>query len=356
MDDEQFQFLSGIMIHPLAGKVKELPYTPMSATSDRLQMDEDSAIVESKISQIKDIFPDHGKGFLTACLEIYNQNPEEVIQRILEGTLHEDLQTLDTSLEKIPPPKTASSLSRYDKGKGKLMEPTTVPSTIMVPLAGEEQAEGPSFSSSSSAGRYVRKASTDMPDSETLDCRDEKNLAKTAFLISQLEYEDEYDDSFDDLGLSVGDSGLEETESLGEKLNLNRERSRETYTGSPAPNASNSKWNSRKTPQFYVKDGKNYSYKVEGSVAVANYNEASLVNEAQKELIHGLGRGGNLPLGAIKRLTETNEEQDEEADVNEMGGRGNPGATRGRGRRGGASNHHRKDRALRKQISGFSGR
>jgi hypothetical protein len=58
-----------------------------SPHSDQLQKkDEEAAIMESKISQIRDLFPDYGKGFLAACLEAYNLNPEEVIQRILEGT------------------------------------------------------------------------------------------------------------------------------------------------------------------------------------------------------------------------------------------------------------------------------
>ncbi|GMP80876.1 hypothetical protein CsSME_00035812 [Camellia sinensis var. sinensis] len=156
------------------------------------------------------------------------------------------------------------------------------------------------------------------------------------------------------MSLSVADSGVEETEILGDKINSNRGKSWETEAGSSAPSAANSKWNSRKKPQFFVKDGKNYSYKVADSVAVSNYDEATLVNQAQRELIHGLGRGGNLPLGAVKRLTESNEEQEGETDVTEVGGRGN---SRGRGRRGGGGgrNHYRKDRALKKHFTGLTG-
>ncbi|XP_028053545.1 activating signal cointegrator 1 complex subunit 2 [Camellia sinensis] len=357
MDDEQFQYLSGITKHPLEANTKEIPHVPTSLTNKKLQVDEDTAIVESKISQIRDLFPDYGRGFLSACLEVYNQNPEEVIQRILEGTLHEDLQSLDPSLETIPPPKS-TSVSSNDKGKGKLFEPMPPPpSTNVAPTITDRRTVGPSLSSSSSSvGRFVRKSKVTSSDSAALDSRDEKVLAKTAGLISQLqlEYEDEYDDSFDDLGLSVADSGVEETEILGEKINSNRGKSWETDAGSSAPSAANSKWNSRKKPQFFVKDGKNYSYKVADSVAVSNYDEATLVNQAQRELIHGLGRGGNLPLGAVKRLTESNEEQEGETDVTEVGGRGN---SRGRGRRGGGGgrNHYRKDRALKKHFTGLTG-
>ncbi|XP_058225391.1 uncharacterized protein LOC131334415 isoform X1 [Rhododendron vialii] len=365
MDGEQFQYLSGIMSYPRETITKERPPVPSALANTKLLVDEDSAVVESKISQIKDLFPDFGNGFLSACLEVYNQNPEEVIQRILEGTLHEDLQSLDTSLESAPPPKSAS-LSRKDKGKGKLVEsvPPPRPATNVIPALREQQSKGPSVSSSSSVGRFVRKSTISSHDSETLESsRDEMVVGKTAALISQLqlEYEDEYDDSFDDLGFSVADSGVEETETLGEKLNSSRGKPWETETGSSAQSASNSnKWGSRKTPQFYVKDGKNYSYKVAGSIAVANYNEAAVLNQAQREMIHGLGRGGNLPLGAAKRWTESNEEREEEeegdGDNNEVGGRGNRGNPRGRGgRRGGGRNFNRKDRAMKKHFSGVSG-
>lgn len=287
MDDDQFKFLSEITIHPIEDNIKRAAHPAASEKDNRPQVDEDAAIMESKISQIKDLFPDYGKGFLAACLEVYNQNPEEVIQRILEGTLHDELQSLDTSLEKLPPPKSGvASMSRNDKGKGKLVESAPTPPTV--PAASPYKAVGSSNSSVTSAGRFIRKTTSEEPASLTLDSRDAKDLAKTLALSSQLEYEDEYDDSFDDLGLSIDDSAFEETENLQDKSNFSRGKNSEAHSSSSASDAS--KWGSRKMPQFYVKDGKNYSYKVEGSIAVANYNEASIVNESQKELIHEIGR------------------------------------------------------------------
>ncbi|KAK4387598.1 Activating signal cointegrator 1 complex subunit [Sesamum angolense] len=335
MDDEQYQFLSGIMMNPPQAGVKEKNSTSFPVAGKKMQTDEDAAIIESKISQIRELFPEYGRGFLVACLEAYNHDAEEVIQRILEGTLHEELQSLDITLETIPPSKSAPSMSRHDKGKGKLVESEITPPEIVAPTTVKTQAGVSSGSSSSSAGRFVRKNTGDLSDFQTLNAKKEKELAKTAALISQLEYEDEYDDSFDDLGLSVGDSGFDEPETLGDKMGSHRGRGVETDGGSSTLNADTQKWNSRKKPQFYVKDGKNYSYKVEGSVAVTSSAEAKLVNQAQKELIHGLGRGGNIPLGAVKRLTESKEDQqNDEPNMNEVGGRGGQGATRGRGRRG----------------------
>ncbi|XWS25525.1 hypothetical protein CRYUN_Cryun27aG0075400 [Craigia yunnanensis] len=385
MDDEQFQYLSGIMMYSAKGIAKEQapkPPIPASVTSNKVQMDEDAAILQSKISQIKDLFPDYGKGFIAACLEVYNQNPEEVIQRILEGNLHEDLQALDTSLETMPVPKYASTVSRSDKGKGKLVDTLAASSTTAVPIVNRHLVEGPPVSSSSTVGRFIRKPKDDSPGYATLDTSEEKHSSRKAALISQYEYEDEYDDSFDDLGLSVAESGLEENEMLSDKISSDSE--------SYGQSMHSSKWGSRKKPQYYVKDGKNYSYKVAGSVAVANANEASLVTLAQVELVHGLGRGGNLPLGAVKKLME-HEEQTNQPDVSEMGGREharnprgrgkrgggrqresheeqdnqpdnseveereNGGNHRGSGRRGGGRHNYRKDRAMNKHFSGLTG-
>ncbi|XP_044511417.1 uncharacterized protein LOC123229572 isoform X2 [Mangifera indica] len=387
MEDEQFQYLSRIMCP--SKDLSKQPPVPPHVTSNKMRMDEDTAIMESKISQVKDLFPGYGKGFLAACLEVYNHNPEEVIQRILENTLHEDLQLLDTSLERMPIPKSTLIVSKNDKGKGKLVEPTTPNSATPVANVWEQQTERPSFSSSSTVGRYIRKSRADLPDNVTLDTRDEDDNARTSAMISQYEYEDEYDDSFDDLGQSVPESGFEENEILGDRISSASGNSWGTQTASSAQVTLSSKWGSRKKPQYYVKDGKNYSYKVAGSVAVANANEASLVTQAQTELIYGLGLGGNLPLGAVKKLMElegqdkqsdvlemevredmrnsrgrgrtggksrdANEEKDIKPDGSDMGGRGDMGNHKGGGRRGGR-NHYRKDRAMNKHFTGVSGR
>eukprot|EP00268_Persea_americana_P024821 TRINITY_DN2420_c1_g1_i1.p1 TRINITY_DN2420_c1_g1~~TRINITY_DN2420_c1_g1_i1.p1 ORF type:complete len:848 (+),score=186.76 TRINITY_DN2420_c1_g1_i1:186-2729(+) len=357
MDDEQFQYLTNIAAPNSSNTREKKPNMSVSSLSNGAHTDADAAIIESKISQIKDLFPDYGKGFLSACLEVYNQNPEEVIQRILEGTLHEDLLSLDTSLEKVPPPKSGS-LSKKDKGKGTMIEPapmalsTPVSSSSKVVMLSHKDVDG--TSSSSSYGRYTRKSRTDLPDSKVLDSRGSEDL-KSFALASHYEYEDEYDDSFDDLGLTLVESALEENESLGDRIRSLPGKSSVRETESSSINSS-SKWQSQRKPQFYVKDGKNYSYKVSGSIAAANLQEAAIVNQSQKELIHGLGRGGNIPLGAVQMM-ESIGLDDQEADVvEETGGRGsretNP---RGRGRGRGGRNHYRKDRATKKHFAGLGG-
>jgi activating signal cointegrator complex subunit 2 len=339
MDDEQFQFIARLCGSTLTSW-NSVPDLPVSSYGGELQhKNEDTAITESKITQIRDLFPDYGKGFLAACLEAYNQNPEEVIQRILDGTLHQDLLALDTSLEEMPQLKPAATVGK-DKGKGILVE--TEPqimnkphkvntemhryvehsSSSSVPSA----SQGPSSSVPSvPQGRFTRKTNDDVPDSATLDSQKAKDAVRSAVLESQYEYDDEYDDSFDDLGFSVVESSYEETDGAND-----------AESSSQGP-----RWSSQKKTQFYVKDGKNYSYKVAGSVAVSSAREAAVLRNVQKDTIHGLGRGGNVPLGVPNRQQHRDMEEEEGSNANNFGrggsniGRGGSYPRGDHGRRGG---------------------
>ncbi|VAI08613.1 unnamed protein product [Triticum turgidum subsp. durum] len=343
MEDEQFQFISRLCGSTVTSW-NSVPDLPISSHGGELQQkNEEAAVIESKISQIRDLLPHYGKGFLAACLEAYNQNPEEVIQRILDVTLHQDLLALDTSLQEMPQQKSAPSVAK-DKGKGVLVE--TIPNIANKPHKVEAQSSSVSsaskapisyLSSVSSAskapassvssvpqGRFTRKTNDDLPNFAVLDSQKAKDAVKSAVLDSQYEYEDEYDDSFDDLGFSVAESSYEEAEGANDA------------EGS----SSGPRWSSQKKPQFYVKDGKNYSYKVAGSVAVSNAREAAVLNNTQKDTIHGLGRGGNLPIGGNLPMGVPNRqhrvvEEEEGGHANSFSRGGSNPRGRGRGRRGG---------------------
>lgn len=52
----------------------------------------------AKISQIQDLFPDLGQGFIQACLLEYNDDVETVIMQLLEDNLPPKLAEMDRSL------------------------------------------------------------------------------------------------------------------------------------------------------------------------------------------------------------------------------------------------------------------
>ncbi|KAH0463920.1 hypothetical protein IEQ34_006706 [Dendrobium chrysotoxum] len=350
LDEQQLQYLSRILNPSSFRSSASAPVVPITTHVNQVQVDEDAVLLDSKISQIKDLLPDYGRGFLKACLEVYNHDTEDVIQRILEGTLHEDLLSLDTSVEQIPQSNQISQ-SVNDKGKAVVVDQSSSqknPMSAQLDLKREDAGGSSTFQSS--FGRFTRKSKSDTLDSEVLDSSSSGDAVRSAILAAEFEYEDEYDDSFDDLGLSVVESGFEDAENLSDRINSSSGKSTET------DQSSSSRWNSQKKPLFYVKDGKNYSYKVSGSVGVASAKDAAIWNQSQKELIHGLGRGGNLPLGAVKKLEDSDEEDQQVSVPAENSGRGNSGF-RGRGGRrgGGGGNHYRKDRAMKKHFAGLGG-
>ncbi|XP_048199218.1 activating signal cointegrator 1 complex subunit 2 isoform X2 [Perognathus longimembris pacificus] len=71
--------------------------------------------LDSLISQVKDLLPDLGEGFILACLEHYCYNSEQVINNILEDRLAPALSQLDRSLDRqVKPDPTPLLASRHN--------------------------------------------------------------------------------------------------------------------------------------------------------------------------------------------------------------------------------------------------
>uniref|UniRef100_A0A8C5V675 Activating signal cointegrator 1 complex subunit 2 n=1 Tax=Microcebus murinus TaxID=30608 RepID=A0A8C5V675_MICMU len=71
--------------------------------------------LDSLISQVKDLLPDLGEGFILACLEHYHYDPEQVINNILEERLAPPLSQLDHSLDRqVKPDPTPLLTSRHN--------------------------------------------------------------------------------------------------------------------------------------------------------------------------------------------------------------------------------------------------
>ncbi|XP_036596647.1 activating signal cointegrator 1 complex subunit 2 isoform X2 [Trichosurus vulpecula] len=71
--------------------------------------------LDSLISQVKDLLPDLGEGFILACLEHYGYSPEQVINNILEERLAPALSSLDRTLNRqMQPGPTPLVNSRHN--------------------------------------------------------------------------------------------------------------------------------------------------------------------------------------------------------------------------------------------------
>ncbi|ELW66526.1 Activating signal cointegrator 1 complex subunit 2 [Tupaia chinensis] len=82
--------------------------------------------LDSLISQVKDLLPDLGEGFILACLEHYHYDPEQVINNILEERLAPALSQLDRSLDRqMKPDPTPLVTSRHNVFQNDEKEETT---------------------------------------------------------------------------------------------------------------------------------------------------------------------------------------------------------------------------------------
>ncbi|CAI5957242.1 unnamed protein product, partial [Closterium sp. NIES-65] len=406
----------------------------LSASADA----ESAALEQSKISLVRDIFPDFGEGFVGACLEAYGGDAEAVIQHVLEGSLHPDLAKLDTQL-KVKPGKAGAggkgdaaaasgavgaagavsaagggaASGAAGKGKGKavvaeggeedeedeeggargwggvvdqqreverklrgegssavgeggsswagIAKTTTTPTTAPATAAATAAA-----SAAAPAGRFVRSKREDESVEEEVwkrgsaagtGSRREQEAVKRFVFESQFEYDDEYDDSFDELeGYDVaGGAGSSEVEEVGTRFAARaaaggaggaggaagaggavgaglkgQQVQQQGLVQAQAQSQSQSQQAQAQAqaqgPQFYVKDGKNYSYKVKGSVAVGSAAQAAEMKRIEAGLIHGLGEGGNRAAwGGAEEEEEVEEEEEEEEEEEGEGGSGGGG-------------------------------
>ncbi|TPX38794.1 hypothetical protein SeMB42_g06565 [Synchytrium endobioticum] len=81
-----------------------------SAYPEPSSLDEDHVRRNSLMSQVQDLFPDLGEGFIEACLLAFNDDAELVIMKILEDDLPEYLKKLDRQMSRTAslPPVRAS--------------------------------------------------------------------------------------------------------------------------------------------------------------------------------------------------------------------------------------------------------
>ncbi|KAL9536872.1 hypothetical protein MBANPS3_012297 [Mucor bainieri] len=87
------------------------PQQPPSAQTQKSPAIYQNVERTSKISQIHDLFPDFGDGFIEACLDANNDDVEVVIMQLLEDSLPASVSGLDRKMERKPLPDAATAVS-----------------------------------------------------------------------------------------------------------------------------------------------------------------------------------------------------------------------------------------------------
>ncbi|KAL3156739.1 hypothetical protein ABBQ38_001014 [Trebouxia sp. C0009 RCD-2024] len=330
------------------------------------------------IAPIKDVLPDFGDGFLAAALQHFSYNSEQVIHALLEGALPPELKALDPHMPLQTPsqqPAGSRKADPRDSGKGKAPMSEARWSDLAVAAAAADKpssgSSDPILTGPQAARRAAHKATSRILDTRT----DAERAAQLQFAdASQWEYEDEYDDSYDDLA-PFGNDGVADVEGDGEAGpaqpgGYGRSRGAQPpglpAGGRPPSGQQQQQQRGAKPSKQWVLDGRVYNYRKEGAVEVRGEGEAQQVLQATADAIHGLGPRGNVPQAPPQQSASA---QDDGTQASTHGGetatRGR-GSQRGGGQRGGSNsvqrdhrhkdmhkaavaNHHRKDRALRKQ-------
>ncbi|XP_034834671.1 activating signal cointegrator 1 complex subunit 2 [Maniola hyperantus] len=99
IDDEQFKHEDVPTTDITNGHVETTDNIPTTSKDNDIP---DKIREESLISEVKDILPHLGDGFILKCLQHYGFNSERVINAVLEDTLANNLRGLDRSLPIIP--------------------------------------------------------------------------------------------------------------------------------------------------------------------------------------------------------------------------------------------------------------
>jgi len=156
--------------------------------------------LDSLITEVKDILPHLGDGFVERCLEHFNFVSESVINAILEDTLPADLRSIDQTLPRIPPDtmgvNEASNalhrLSIFDNDEFDIMTQDHVDTSRI--HKGKRKAKH----------RNLNELIDDKSHrTEFRDMYSKFGLIDTEGSM----YDDEYDDTYDDQDVSVGEEG-----------------------------------------------------------------------------------------------------------------------------------------------------
>ncbi|KAF8967792.1 hypothetical protein BGZ46_000097 [Entomortierella lignicola] len=174
-----------------------------------ISMDQEDDYVKRTIliSQLQDLFPDLGDGFLEACLITFKDDPEVVTMRLLEEDLPSDLATMDRSTARAMPHHTETA-------------PTSM---ALVHVPGPEETQHDVLSNRRNifdgdefdvfSGSIVDKSKVSRggkrgPKDAAVVLDDKSFVSEHKGAILQAVdsmYDDEYDDTYDSMGLnSVG--------------------------------------------------------------------------------------------------------------------------------------------------------
>ena len=377
LDDAQADYIAALLDvpdlkaapTPLPGKDnlhetnETIPYTKSAAMSNIEVKEENMEHVKilSEVSQVRDLLPDLGEGYIASCLDEFNHEMEATINALLEDSVPQKLKKLDKKM----------SFEEYQNDKwsnaaAALAQKNQVGKNIRSSTTGSIWGQGlvqPPLHPESNSQKIKQKHRADELTAKFLDAKDSDFRQKliAAATEMQWEYEDEYDDSFDDL-IPTGVDVVAETEQLVNSLSkISLTSSGVEPSNVMGESISGEKYDAKKAGSIkgpskkWILDGRVYNYPKPGAKEVSERKPSA---------------GNSLNMDSPLDSREQKDRSDTDNALRDGTGR-EKGRGRGRGRshhsvsesrerrrkdvnKSSIANHSRKDRAAQKMSRGMN--
>ncbi|KAJ2958014.1 hypothetical protein NQZ79_g6348 [Umbelopsis isabellina] len=179
-------------------------------------LDEPDMKTVQLISQVLDLFPDLGEGFVEACLQHYGGDIEQVTNNLLEETLPANLAQLDRSM-----PRMSSEPITDDLPTVMMKDLTLVDNSELQKRRNIfDNDEFDVFAGKKVDQKQVHRGKLNRGDANRM--LDDKSFVQSekANLLQRIAdiYEDEIDDTYDDVGMPTGKVDLGSVEDGSEEV------------------------------------------------------------------------------------------------------------------------------------------
>ncbi|RGB28937.1 hypothetical protein C1646_672845 [Rhizophagus diaphanus] len=178
---------------------------------DENEINDNETYLMSLISQVQEVFPDLGEGFIEACLSTYDNNVETVIDRLLTQSLPEHLASMDHTLprevEAVENPNDDDLLAQrrnifdndeFDVFSGKILDTSRI-----------------------HRGKKNRGTADKLLDDKSFIESNKESMMNMAYNTM---YEDEYDDTYDTSGLNMRGIDLRTVDEIDELGTSSRDK------------------------------------------------------------------------------------------------------------------------------------
>ncbi|KAL0075751.1 hypothetical protein F4703DRAFT_1887348 [Phycomyces blakesleeanus] len=167
------------------------------------------------VSQVLDVFPDLGIGFIEACLEENQNDPERVVMQLLEDTLPPSLATLDRSMKRqTPKEKKSAQVEASPHGAADYEKENLLDSRRNI----FDNDEFDMLRHSVDKTKIHLGKKTDVTAKSVIDDKSFVDSQKSNLLQRVVNmYEEDYDDTYDDVdyvGGAVGSGAVEDNEDV----------------------------------------------------------------------------------------------------------------------------------------------